>query len=303
MNLLAQVAAPELNFWNGESLSTNLWIKIAIGLVIGFGLVVACLFLPTKARRPIIATATFLAGAFWVIYYFWPKPHDRGPNDIPSNIVESVSFWLSDAASARVGDFANVLNAFIIGLGIFSLTRVHLRKVNRRQGDYKFSILLLASIVVMVVVGFWDWKMKLDNPDVARNFTNVQYAADFLFDGLFQTMESAMFSIIAFFILSAAYRAFRVRSVEATILLAAALIMMLSLMGWLVHYWDGTVSNLAGWETDHFLNNFKLTDSANWIKATLQTPSIRAIEFGVGLGALAMGLRLWLSLEKGGVNR
>src|SRR5262249_52988207 len=121
--------------------------------------------------------------------------------------------------------------------------------------------------------------------------------------GQFQVMESAMFSIIAFFILSAAYRAFRIRSIEATILLAAALIMMLSLMGGLVHAWDGTVSNLAHWQPDSFWNNFKLTDGSNWIKSTLQTPAIRAIEFGVGIGALAMGLRLWLSLEKGGVNR
>lgn len=301
MNFLAQTIPP--SFWNGEPNSSALWTKIIVCLLIGFGLVVGCLFLPTKARRPIVATVTFIAGAFWVLFYLWPTPHNRGPRDIPSGFVENVGFWLSDAASTRVGDFANVLNAFIIGLGIYSLTRVNVRRIARRQGEWRFSILLLFSLVVMVVVGFWDWQMKRANPEVIRNWTPVQTLSDFLFDGMFQVMESAMFSIIAFFILSAAYRAFRIRSVEATILLAAALIMMLSLMGGLVHFWDGTVSNLAGWQPDHFLNNFKLTDGSNWIKATMQTPAIRAIEFGVGLGALAMGLRLWLSLERGGVNR
>lgn len=301
MNFLAQ-ATPDLNFWNGEHGSTMLWMKIIIGLLVGFGLVITCLFLPTKARRPIVATATFVAGAFWVLYYLWPRPHDRGPTDIPSNFFDSVSFWISDAVP-RVGDFANILNAFIIGLGIYSLTRVNLRRVTRKQGEWRFSIILLISLVVMVVVAFVDWKMKRDNPDLIRNWGPWQTASDFLFDGMFQVMESAMFSIIAFFILSAAYRAFRIRSIEATILLAAALIMMLSLMGGLVHFWDGTVSNLANWEPDSMWNNLKLTDASNWIKSTLQTPAIRAIEFGVGLGALAMGLRLWLSLERGGVNR
>ncbi|MEZ5162691.1 MAG: hypothetical protein R2688_02865 [Fimbriimonadaceae bacterium] len=41
---------------------------------------------------------------------------------------------------------------------------------------------------------------------------------------------------------------------------------------------------------------------AGWLRSNMQIPAIRAIEFGVGLGALAMGLRIWLGLEKGGVS-
>jgi hypothetical protein len=37
-----------------------------------------------------------------------------------------------------------------------------------------------------------------------------------------------------------------------------------------------------------------------WLRNTFQVPSIRGIDFGVGIGALAMGLRLWLSLERTG---
>ena len=106
-----------------------------------------------------------------------------------------------------------------------------------------------------------------------------------------------MFSIIAFYILSAAYRAFRIRSVEATILLASALIMMLSLMGAVEYMWNGLFDHSGA-----FVANFQLTEIARWIRDTFQTPGIRALEFGIGLGALAMGLRLWLSLEKGGVS-
>jgi hypothetical protein len=50
----------------------------------------------------------------------------------------------------------------------------------------------------------------------------------------------------------------------------------------------------------HFLLNFKLTEIAGWLRNNMQVPAIRAIEFGVGIGALAMGLRIWLGIEKGG---
>lgn len=302
--MFAQAVPPAPSFWNAPHNSSELFLKIGLALLVGFGFVILCLFLPTKARRPIVATVTFLAGGFWVAYYLWPSPRERGPADIPDNFVESVGFWLSDA-NPIVGNFANIINAFIIGLGIFSLIRVHTKRMKKGQKDRNFSVLLLGALLAMIVFGYWDFKMKLENPEVIQNanWTFVQYSRDLLFEGLFQVMESAMFSIIAFYILSAAYRAFRIRSIEATILLSAALIMMLSLMGWLVHFWDGTVSNMADWQPDHFANNLKLTAIAGWINANLQTPGIRAIEFGIGLGALAMGLRLWLSLERGGVNR
>ena len=45
----------------------------------------------------------------------------------------------------------------------------------------------------------------------------------FLFSGGLTNLGSATFSMIAFYIASAAYRAFRIRSLEATLLMIAAL--------------------------------------------------------------------------------
>jgi hypothetical protein len=116
-------------------------------------------------------------------------------------------------------------------------------------------------------------------------------------------MDAAMFSIIAFFILSAAYRAFRARSVEATILLGTALLVILSLMGVVAGMWDDAVVAMAGTDKSakaDFLLNFKITEVAGWIKNTFQTPAITGIKFGIGLGTISMALRIWLGLEKGG---
>jgi hypothetical protein len=113
-----------------------------------------------------------------------------------------------------------------------------------------------------------------------------------------------MFSVIAFYILSAAYRAFRIRSVEASILLFTAFVVILGLMGAVAYLWDTKmIGGITGNDPNSFANNLKLSGVKDWIQNTLQTSSLRGIDFGVGIGALAMGMRLWLSLERGGVSQ
>jgi hypothetical protein len=298
LNLLSQV---ETNFWSGEPNSPRLWMFVIGILVVGFGAMVALLFAPTRLRRPIVASLTFLAGLFWVLYYFWPKPAFRQDGEAPEGAVEGMAFWLEDALPV-VGNLANILTAFLLGLGIYSLLRIHIKKLVKQQRDWQFSLILLLSMLGMIIFGYWDWIQRRANPDIEMNWTFVQYSRDMLFDGLLQQMDAAMFSMIAFFILSAAYRAFRIRSIESTILLTAALIMMLSLMGGLVYMWDESVNRMTGHDTGSVLNNLRISEIAGWLRDALQTPSIRAIDFGIGVGALAMGLRLWLSLERGGVS-
>ena len=112
-----------------------------------------------------------------------------------------------------------------------------------------------------------------------------------------------MFSIIAFFILSAAYRAFRARSIEATILLGTALLVILSLMGVVAYAWDtNLIDKISGspGPTHDLIQNLKISEIAKFIRNSFQTPAITGIKFGIGLGTLSMALRIWLGLEKGG---
>ncbi|HEY3781633.1 MAG TPA: hypothetical protein VGL56_11145 [Fimbriimonadaceae bacterium] len=285
------------SFPNGSS---GLYLALAATLIVGFLAMFAMMSMPARWRRPVVATCTFLAGAIYVAYYLWPKPQAFGPRDIPQNFSESVGSYLADSVNVA-GTISTALTTFLLGLGIYSLVRIHGRKLLRMQKDWGFSLVLLISMVAIVIFGYWSYWQTKFGPDAVKlqlssNWTWVNYTNDFLFDGLLQQMESAMFSIIAFYILSAAYRAFRIRSVEATILLASALIMMLSLMGAVEFIWNSHLPATG------FAANFQITEIARWIRDTLQTPGIRALDFGIGLGALAMGLRLWLSLERGGVS-
>lgn len=295
------------SFWALPAGSTQLIVWVLATLVVSLGLFFLLTTVPTNLRRPIVMFFTFIAGFVFVAHYLWPKPLNVDyDSQLPANGVESVGFFLGQAIEP-IGKIANILASFMLGLGIFSLVRVHLNKVRRKQVDWGFSIVLLVSFVVMAVTGLWDWSMRLPPERTVfysdeGNWTGINRLNDLLFDGLYQQMEAAMFSIIAFFILSAAYRAFRIRSVEATIMMASALLLMLNLMGLLTFYSAQTMNTIADGAQTPFLLNFQLTEVANWLRSTMQIPAIRAIEFGVGLGALAMGLRLWLGLEKGGVS-
>ena len=306
MNFLAQATPGEHSpFWSAANGSNQLWIGIAAAFILGIGLIFLLIQAPVSARRPIVAFFTFLAGGFYVLYFFWPVAIDRQPTDLPRNPMENVSFWVHDAMPI-VSNFTNVLAGFLLGLGIYSLWRVHGRRIIKGQKDSFFSFVLLASTIVMVVIGYWDWwtRQGPNGPklDDAVNWHVINYAKDFFFEGALQQMDAAMFSIIAFFILSAAYRAFRVRSVEATVLLATALVVMLSLMGMVTNAWQTGINGMAHNNPDAFIQNFSLDTIRTWLTNTVQTPSIRGIDFGIGIGSLAMGLRLWLSLEKSGTS-
>lgn len=303
MGLLAQVNE---TFWSAEPGSRQLLIALLLVFFFGVGLMIAFMNAPTRARKPIVWTATFLAGLFYVVYYTWPDPINRGDNEIPNNAVESVGFFLEDSLP-HIANIANILSAFLLGLGIFSLVRMHTLRVFRGHKDSFFSGLLLISMVMMVVFGYWDWWQRAFGPNAVElvdpmNWGWVNYTQDLLFDGFLQQMDAAMFSLIAFYILSAAYRAFRIRSIESTVMMTSALILMLALMGLADFYWNSMIDTIAGNDPASLLNNLKLSSMKDWVQQNMQVPSLRALEFGVGLGALAMGLRIWLGLEKGGVT-
>lgn len=117
-------------------------------------------------------------------------------------------------------------------------------------------------------------------------FSNIMqtYQGDSIFDKLFlymmTPMEGTMFSLLAFFIASAAYRAFRIRSPEATILLIAAIIVML------------------GRVPIGYAINRHIPTIAAWILDVPNMAAKRAIMMGVGLGMASTSLKIILGIER-----
>ena len=92
-----------------------------------------------------------------------------------------------------------------------------------------------------------------------------------------------MFALLAFYIASAAFRAFRARNAEATVLLVAACIVMVARVPM------GENLPLVGEKLPQFMN---------WIMDVPNIAARRSIFIGAALGAVATGLRVILGVER-----
>ena len=101
-----------------------------------------------------------------------------------------------------------------------------------------------------------------------------------------------MFSLLAFFIASAAYRAFRARTLDATLLLLAGIVLMIANAPFGNILWDTTLGRLS------FLPEGFPTILGDWILIVPGMAAKRAILIGLALGAIAQSLRILLGLDR-----
>jgi hypothetical protein len=98
-------------------------------------------------------------------------------------------------------------------------------------------------------------------------------------------MMATMFAMLAFYIASAAYRAFRARNPEATLLLLTATLVML----WRIPMGEALLRQF-GESLPGYINTFIM----NGANAAVQ----RGILIGAAMGAASMSLRIMLGIER-----
>lgn len=153
-----------------------------------------------------------------------------------------------------------------IGLGVVNLTRVHLNNIRRRRETWPYSVVLLVGMYAYMILGLIQ---TVEGPQ-----------ADWVFDNVLDPVDSTMYSLLAFYITSAAFRAFRVRSREAAVLLLAAAITALG---------QAPVGDtlVDGWGR-----------VADWINKTFTTGAYRGIGLAASIGGFATAMRILLGLER-----
>ena len=150
---------------------------------------------------------------------------------------------------------------------------------------------------------------------------------------MFTPLSATMFALLAFFVASASYRAFRVRNLEATLLLVSGIIIMVgrvplgsSISSWFVMYLLVLIASLVvnvklkdkkitfgallagalivtiwgsvlGWPVDQPAL-FYLPILQDWIYNNPNVAGARAIMIGIGLGIFATSIRYILGIEK-----
>jgi hypothetical protein len=219
----------------------------------------------------VLATATLLITAFFI-------PH-RPFGDLESRVLN----WYT------------IVAGFTLLLGLDSLTRHHLIRVWRRQSGWPYSLLLILSLLTTVVLGLYSWFRFRTPFDLRAPFM-------WLYTYMIVPLQSTMFATLAFFIVSAAYRAFRVRNFAATLLLIAACLVMLGNVPLGGAIWRGVadlVHLVAPGVDPGAQGRWELFAAVkDWIMSTPQAAAARGINIGLALGGIAMSLRIILGIER-----
>lgn len=209
-------------------------------------------------RREIPLLITFVVGIIVLLANFV---------GMADNSLSLVQKW-----SAELTGWLIIVAAFAVGLASVNLLRIHGTAVLRQRKGWVNSLALIASMITFAVIGIM---ARLGG---AQNIVDLNQN---MYDNIIAPLGAAMFAILAFYIASAAYRAFRMRSGEATVMLIAAILVMLGRAPIGELMWD------------------KFPVIAGWLLDVPNTAGQRAIMIGAAIGAFATSLRILLGLERG----
>jgi hypothetical protein len=279
-----------------------------------------------------------------------------------------------DKIATSINDYTSIVAVFAMVLGLASLTTIHANRIYRKQGTWKYSIVLIIGFLITVVVGMRygidkTWPLEItkekyeffqtDNERIQKanaGVTNLyaqekkhkileenvyflkidevyyevpehiytmstipesrkkkethyiyekgNYFYDLIFERVYSPLQATMFSLLAFFMASAAFRAFRAKSLEASLLLISAFLVMLGRvsigesLGQLIGWFLGWMPWFAGYDWSTLF-----TGISQFIMEVPNSAGQRAIMIGAALGIVSASLRIWLGLEREHLGR
>ena len=276
---------------------------------------------------------------------------------------EGIKAFIDDDAT----QWYDIIASFAIFLGALNLLKLQFLKVLKRRAGWEYSVVAILSFFIVFVIGFFmrgAFVVDIPNTDIQSTYftqgaaeeavnhlkdsgitasiTPAQWGAHiqtegglfkWMFDNIFTPLSATMFALLAFYVASASYRAFRARNFEATLLLLAGIIIMIGrvpigslISSWMIMYLLVLVIGILintyfrsrqlvfGWVTLGLIGVTVLGSSMGWPidqPAVFYLPALqewiytvpnlagaRAIMIGIGLGVIVTSLRYIFGLEK-----
>jgi hypothetical protein len=175
-------------------------------------------------------------------------------------------------------EWAAIVVAFAILLGVLNVLRVHAKRIQDRQGTL-YSVILLLGFLAVFVPGV----MSADTvPEYLSPYVGPQGSiVDFSFRYVQRPLQATLFSLLAFFAATAAWRTFRTRSLSTWVMFLACLSVLVGSI-WL---------NVGeGWKL--------AVETRNWVMNVPVLAGARGILLGIALGTIVAGARLLVGIER-----
>ena len=195
---------------------------------------------------------------------------------IIATLIQVIPYYVNipvlDTVASRASNSVLLIVAYATFIGVISILQVHGKRIQRQSEGWYYSILVIGFTVIMALTG-------LPLPEAGLGVNNNIY--NWLFTNVLTPLGGTMYSIIAFFITSAAFRAFRVRNLESAIVLVAGTIMVMGNAP--------LITNLIP----------PIADISLWIREVPNMATMRGVMIGAALGSIALAVRTLMGIERG----
>ena len=226
--------------------------------------------------------------------------------------------------------FYMIIAGFAAFLGCLNLLQLHLQKIAYKKENWQYSIFTLSGFLIMLIFGFIYNGSSSEMGPHLMDETSPFY---WMYNYFYLPLGSTMFALLAFFVASASYRAFRIRNFEATLLLISGVLLMLGRVpiGSLIPWWvvifiyssilfaiiaskikdrkfffiSYLVFNVIflsiGYNLEWYNNTpgfLSIPLIQEWIMAVPATAGARAIMIGIALGTIAQSFRIITGRER-----
>lgn len=196
--------------------------------------------------------------------------HEYVPHPLAGAFREEMTTWF------------RIIGGFAMFIGAYSLLHMHVTRIRRRMAGWGYSVFAFLGAAGMIAVGLINQGLGPLAPEPRGQLTWFQWGYQYVQ----VPCGATIFSILAFFIASAAFRTFRARNFGAALLLVAALIVMFGRV---------PVSESLG----RLLGAPQMFAKATDI--IMEYPNLaakRGIFLGISLGAISQSLRILFGLER-----
>lgn len=225
-------------------------------------------------KRTIPLFITALGGFVLIVAFFIPATESWG---------EVAAIWFDVLAAI----------AFILGGG--NLLKIHLKKTSDRRPGWAYSAITLIAFLVTLTVGLGKIGVH-----PAERYPNYPWSGSYremgspfwwLYEYAFRPLTATMFAMLAFYVASAAFRAFRAKNFEAVLLLGTAFIVLLgrTFAGVWLTEWIPADGPFAG---------LRIENLTVYIMSVFNTAGTRAIMIGIALGIASTSLKVLLGVDR-----
>lgn len=159
-----------------------------------------------------------------------------------------------------------IVFAFAILLGLVNVVMFHARRILARDAQLPFSVLILATALVVFLIVF---------PSGGAGA-----GAQWVLTYVYRPLEASFLALLVFFIGTAVYRALRVRTWEMALFAVAAIIVLIGSAPF-----TAVLSPL-------------IPAAKEWVVNVPAVAGVRGILLGAALGIIATGLRLLTGIDR-----